>query len=342
SALQPLFDKADLLIGNLETPIAGEEMTFTHERYCFNSPDEFAQMLKACHFDLVCLANNHCMDRGEAGIDATLDHLDRIGLAHTGIYRNKSERVPTVLAKNGIRIGIVNYTYGTNAFAHHRFLSEKNSPKVNLFQPEETLSGSIHLLESMETIGKMTEKLYKSPSKVYDAEIAPYLAKLQADIDAAKDVSDFIIVVMHSGGQYNPDPDPYSRLLAAKIRVMGANCIIGHHPHVIHPALFEDGIFTAYSLGNLFCTPSICQDQTGAAYSSLLTLTLEKEDGNVTLTNGSFHLTRTVEPAGDIPQAVPADISCAPANEQLFYAERFSQRQFESPKPQYTLFGKEK
>ena len=87
SRIKPELSDCDLLVGNLETPIAGAKLEYTHERYCFNSPDEFAVMLKNYGFGLLCLANNHCMDRGEEGIDRTLDTLDQIGIRHTGLYR---------------------------------------------------------------------------------------------------------------------------------------------------------------------------------------------------------------------------------------------------------------
>ena len=39
---QGLFDEADLLIGNLETPLAGEEALYTQHYYAFNAPDSYA------------------------------------------------------------------------------------------------------------------------------------------------------------------------------------------------------------------------------------------------------------------------------------------------------------
>ncbi len=287
-AVKPYLSDCDLLVGNLETPIAGEDMLYTHERYCFNTPDSFAGMLSEYGFGLLCLANNHCMDRGEAGIDRTLDTLDRLGIPHTGIYRSAAEHIPCVMEVGGIRVAFVNYTYGTNAFAHHRFLSD--GTKVNLFQPEETLPGSIHLLESMGTVAARTEVLYYQPNPDYDKTVAPYLDKLSSDIRAAKDAADFVIAVMHSGSQYNPMPDAYSRMLADKLRRMGADAIIAHHPHVIHPTETVDGIFTAYSISNFNCVPSIMGDPENARWSPLLTLTLTEENGHTTLSEITFRM----------------------------------------------------
>ncbi|MCI8387617.1 MAG: CapA family protein [Clostridiales bacterium] len=308
----PAFEKitaelnADLLVGNLETPIAGEELKFTQERYCFNSPNEFAEMLKQRGFDLVCLANNHCMDRGEEGITRTLDNLDKIGLAHTGIYRPDDTHEPCVLEANGIRVAIVNYTYGTNAFSHHLFMTDDR--QVNLFQPEETLPGAIdlliHLDESDERIAAAMKKLYDPQNPDYVKYVKPKLDRLRADIDAAKAVSDYVIVVMHSGGQYNRKPDAYTRMLTKLLRDIGADCIIGHHPHVIHGYENEGGIPVFYSLGNLYCRPSMCRDITGAKFSAIPVLTLEKTDNEVKLTDCVFSIIATVEPENAPPYCI--------------------------------------
>ena len=70
----------DYLIGNLETPVAGKELLYTHERYCFNTPDGILKDLKESGFDMFTLANNHCMDRGEDGILNTLKTVKNMDL----------------------------------------------------------------------------------------------------------------------------------------------------------------------------------------------------------------------------------------------------------------------
>ena len=82
----------DYLVGNLETPIAGREMEYTHERYCFNTPESFLTAVKECGFDLVTLANNHCMDRGEAGLIKTIENCKKAGLETIGAYATEEER----------------------------------------------------------------------------------------------------------------------------------------------------------------------------------------------------------------------------------------------------------
>ena len=72
---------SDYLVGNIETPIAGEQNDgYTHSRWCFNTPEAALDALKKTGFDLITLANNHAMDRKQAGVLATLDACDRVGL----------------------------------------------------------------------------------------------------------------------------------------------------------------------------------------------------------------------------------------------------------------------
>lgn len=95
---------------NQETPLAtslGEPAGYPS----FNTPSEVADALKACGFDLLTLANNHMMDMGEAGIDATLDKLDEIDLPYVGAYRGSEDRDEIrVIEKDGIRVAFLGVT----------------------------------------------------------------------------------------------------------------------------------------------------------------------------------------------------------------------------------------
>ena len=62
-------------------------------------------------------ANNHCLDKGKLGLERTILMLDSLKIHHAGTYRNPEERhrnYPLLIEKNGFRIVLLNYTYGTN------------------------------------------------------------------------------------------------------------------------------------------------------------------------------------------------------------------------------------
>ncbi|MDI6709315.1 MAG: CapA family protein [Bacillota bacterium] len=112
--VHPLLAGADYTAANLETRLAGPGPGY--QGYpLFNTPDDLAPAMRRLGIDLVTTANNHSMDMGWRGIVATLDCLDRAGVAHVGTYRSAAEREkPFVVEVRGVRLGILNYTATTN------------------------------------------------------------------------------------------------------------------------------------------------------------------------------------------------------------------------------------
>ena len=295
----------DYLVGNLETPIAGEEMKFTHERWCFNTPESYLDSLKACGFDMFTLANNHCMDRGEEGIVKTLENCHAAGFETIGIYATQEERDALFIKEiDGIRVAFINYTYGTNAFAHHRFLEHKYM--VNLSQPEETLDGSIHLLNSYEQISREVESIY-TRGEGYKL-VKPYLDQLESDVKRAKEAADYVVAVMHNGSQYIREIDSYSLFLAEKIKQFGADIVVGHHQHIIQSCMTDDdGYFKIFCLGNFMCDGKIAADGfyfDSPIFSAVFHLTLTRgEDGKIEAKK-SFSIYTTVKDSAGMPCAI--------------------------------------
>lgn len=112
--LRPIVGTADYAVVNLETPVGPPP----HTGYpCFNAPPQFVDALAEAGFDMMLTANNHTLDRGPRGLRSTIAELDKRGLAHLGTYTNDSARsreLPKVVTVNNIKIGFLNYTYGTN------------------------------------------------------------------------------------------------------------------------------------------------------------------------------------------------------------------------------------
>lgn len=109
-----LTEQADVAVCNMEATFGGEPYTGYP---AFSAPDEFASAIADAGFDIFLTANNHCLDKGRKGLVRTLDVLDSLNIRHLGTYRNQAERDslhPMVLDVNGIRVALLNYTYGTN------------------------------------------------------------------------------------------------------------------------------------------------------------------------------------------------------------------------------------
>lgn len=115
------FSYVKELISDVDIAIANLEVTFAGEPYIgyprFSAPDEMAYAIKNSGIDCLVMANNHANDTGKEGFERTHYIIDSLGLPHTGTFVDSIEKQknhPLILEKNGIKIALFNYTYGTN------------------------------------------------------------------------------------------------------------------------------------------------------------------------------------------------------------------------------------
>ncbi len=108
------ISEADLAVANFEVTLAGPP----YKGYpAFSSPPSLASACKNAGIDFLVTANNHSADRGKKGILSTIDRLDSLAIPHTGTFKDQAARdslYPPVIEKNGFRLALLNYTYGTN------------------------------------------------------------------------------------------------------------------------------------------------------------------------------------------------------------------------------------
>lgn len=115
--VKPVIEDADVAIGNLEVTLGGKPYA-GYPR--FSAPDEYLQAIIDAGIDIVLTANNHCLDTGKHGLERTIMMMDSVGVPHIGTYVDEFERednYPYILEQNGIRVAILNFTYGTNGLA---------------------------------------------------------------------------------------------------------------------------------------------------------------------------------------------------------------------------------
>lgn len=84
-------------------------------------------------------------------------------------------------------------------------------------------------------------------------------------IELAREQADAVIVSLHWGEEYNHEETEDQQALAQRVADMGADLIIGGHPHVVEGAQMltaADGrkVFCAYSLGNFLCAQNAMPD----------------------------------------------------------------------------------
>lgn len=111
---------ADLALVNQEVIIGGEELGISGYP-SFNAPYELGDALVAAGFDVVLHATNHALDQGKKGVKNCLSFWKNYHpeVAVLGIHESQKSQDDHIYVyeQEGIRIAILNYTYGTNGIA---------------------------------------------------------------------------------------------------------------------------------------------------------------------------------------------------------------------------------
>ncbi|HEX6968391.1 MAG TPA: CapA family protein [Micromonosporaceae bacterium] len=132
AAVRDRVSAADLAICHMETPLAEPDGPFTGYPI-FSVPPALADAAAWAGFDTCSTASNHSLDTGMAGIERTLEHLDRVGLRHTGTARSAEEAArPNVIDVSGVKVGHLSYTFSFNGIP----LPEGKPWAANLIDPE--------------------------------------------------------------------------------------------------------------------------------------------------------------------------------------------------------------
>ena len=228
SDVAPYYKKYTKMIANLEVTLGGAEKGYSSYPM-FNTPDSIATALKNAGVDMVLTSNNHTYDTGLSGIKRTLQVLNSIGLEYTGTRSSASGSRFKVSDINGIKVGMMCYTYETQSSTAGRkalnglLLSAEAGPLVNSFD-------------------------YNKLSDFYsDAEQSIAQMKQQG--------AEAIVFFMHWGNEYQLTQNSYQKKMAQKLCDLGVDVIVGGHPHVIQPfdtLVSEKGHETIciYSIGN--------------------------------------------------------------------------------------------
>jgi poly-gamma-glutamate synthesis protein (capsule biosynthesis protein) len=101
--------KYDLTIGNLETPITSKGPYMVPYSLSFNSNPKYVKVLSNSGFDILSVANNHALDKGEKGLFETVKYLHDVHIDAVGAGSGCHEGV--VKEMKGIRLGFLAYSY---------------------------------------------------------------------------------------------------------------------------------------------------------------------------------------------------------------------------------------
>ena len=219
--IKDVLSNADYTMANMEGTV-GQYKKVNYSGFPqFNAPETILQAVKDSGVDFLTLANNHMLDRWFDGMKNTVTLAEQFGFDHVGAYRTQQERnTPVIYEVNGIRIGFVAYTYGTNGIENKGV------------DPDAVKYGVPYLDK----------------------------ADIEGDIKRLKEAgAEVVIAFPHWGEEYIREPDESQLKYAKKLANAGADIILGSHSHEVQRMEYVDftdtsgrarRVFIIYSLGN--------------------------------------------------------------------------------------------
>lgn len=258
--IKEIVQNYELAYYNQETILGGEEIGLS-DYPTFNSPYEVGDAMIDAGFNLVSLATNHTMDRGEKAIINSCNYWkSKEGVMIAGSYCSEEDRNSVqIMEKNNISYSLLSYTYGTNGIA--------------------VPSGKEYLVNVWPTNGNNPET---------DNEYQEYKKTVSEDIARVRDKVDVLIVAMHWGVEYTHTPTAYQEDMAQFLADEGVDIVIGSHPHVVMPVTWIDDTLVIYSLGNLISAQETDLDyakMVGLLSSVKITKTVKGEESSIKLSD---------------------------------------------------------
>lgn len=255
SYIKDIVKNYDLAYYNQETILGGSEIGVSSYP-AFNSPYEVGDATIDTGFNLVSLATNHTLDRGEKAIINSLNYWNnKSNVLTSGSYLSNNDRNKVNIKEvNNITYTMLNYTYGTNGI------------KV----PE----GKEYLVNIWPCTGNNPDN---------DTKYQEYKEVVKKDILRVRDKVDLLIVAMHFGVEYTHVPTKYQIDMAEFLSSLGVDIIIGTHPHVIMPITYINDTLVIYSLGNFLSAQDTNNDYNttvGLLSSIKITKSIDKDNNS--------------------------------------------------------------
>lgn len=256
----------DYAIANLETTFGGDDFPYQGNP-SFNCPDPFLDSVVEAGYDMLMTANNHSNDTLQKGILRTLEQVRGANLGTIGTRLNEEEPRWSMVEVNGIKIGMVCYTYSSG-------LSDMGIPRLNGNSP----------MENEQLINWFYNR---NPEKMY-AEMEVILQEME------QQGADVNMMFIHWGNEYELTENSFQNMQAQALCDLGVDVIVGGHPHVVQPVEVltstkdpEHNTICVYSLGNAVSNQRLGNlgDLIHTAHTEdgiLFEITFEKySDGNV-------------------------------------------------------------
>lgn len=178
--IKPIVQTYDLAFYNQESILGGTEIGLS-DYPTFNSPWEFGDAMLDAGFNLVSLANNHTLDRGEKAILKSCEYWQNKDALYAGSYCSKeaSEEIK-IKEKNGIKYTLLAYTYGTNGIK----VPEGKEYLVNIYSDEKVKNDIEKVRDKVDVllVSMHWGTEYKTEPTEEQKRQAEYLSSLGVDI----------------------------------------------------------------------------------------------------------------------------------------------------------------
>ena len=230
--ITPYVTAADYAAANLEVTLAGPSRPY--QGYpMFNCPDAIVDAAKNAGFDMLLTANNHMYDSGEDGFLRTVRTIREKGLTALGTREEAEEPAYTVQDINGIKVGMVCYTYEQ--------------------RPENYRSDRVYLNKNI--LSATCSALVNS---FVGTELDPFYTEIGGILEQMRnDGAEATVMFIHWGVEYQLTQNAEQQQIAQKLCDLGFDVIVGGHPHVVQPVeLLESTVdpehrtVCLYSMGN--------------------------------------------------------------------------------------------
>ena len=204
-------------------------------RHAVRGRKSIAPALVDAGLSVVSFAGNHTMDWGPDALADTLETLRAAGAQPLGAGMTIVEaRRPVYVESNGLRIAFLAYC----------------SILPQSYWAEERRAGCAPM-RAFTHYEQIEPDQPGTPCHVHTFPHREDLAAMGADIRAAKQQADHVVVSHHWGIHFVPAivADYQREVGRAAIRA-GAEAVLGHHAHILKGVEFFDGKPVFYSLGN--------------------------------------------------------------------------------------------
>ena len=203
-------------------------------------PPHMASVLTDCGFNVASVAGSHAMDWGPDALLDTIELLRGMGIQTIGAGRNLAEaRRPAIFDCNGLRIAMLAYC----SVLHEGHAAGPDAPGV----------------APMRATARFEPVDYQPgvPPRVVTTPDEQDLADLIADVRAANQQADTVVLSLHWGVHFVPRLiADYQKTVAQAAFAAGAELILGHHAHVPKAIEVVGGKTCFYSLSNFIMSSS--------------------------------------------------------------------------------------